>query len=74
MPDDSRDKLEPTSYRVFQISPMGKINGPPHTIEADSDSDALRQARQLVDGHAVELWQRSRLVATIDPVDRHSKA
>lgn len=57
-------------YRVFHISPMGKIAGPPGFIEAMNDDDALNQVRSLVDGHAVELWDRDRLIARIDPVNR----
>jgi hypothetical protein len=33
-------------------------------LECDDDTDAAEQAKQLVDGHDVELWQRDRKVAT----------
>ena len=34
---------------------------------ADNDEDALRHAEQLVDGHAIELWQGARRIATLRP-------
>jgi len=38
------------------------------TILAANDEDAKEQAKQLVDGHSVELWQESRkIIATFDP-------
>jgi hypothetical protein len=31
-------------------------------IEADDDEAAIEAAKQLMDGHRYELWERSRLV------------
>jgi hypothetical protein len=31
------------------------------------DEEAKERAKRLVDGHAVELWQEGRKVATFDP-------
>jgi hypothetical protein len=36
-------------------------------ILAVNDEEAIRLAKQLVDGHAVELWQEGRKIATFDP-------
>jgi hypothetical protein len=36
------------------------------TILAATDEEAKQRAKQLVDGHAVELWQEGRKVATFD--------
>ena len=37
------------------------------TILAANDEEAKELAKQLVDGHAVELWQEVRKIATFDP-------
>ena len=38
-------------------------------LECIDDEDAKSQAKQLVDGHAVELWQRARMIATFPRED-----
>jgi hypothetical protein len=35
-------------------------------LECADDDAAMEQARQLVDGHDVELWQRARKIATFE--------
>ena len=37
------------------------------TILAVNDEEAKRLAKQLVDGHAVELWQEERKIAIFEP-------
>jgi hypothetical protein len=37
------------------------------TIIAANDDEAKERAKQLVDGHAVELWQEGRKIATFEP-------
>ena len=39
-------------------------------IVCDDDEEAKRFAKQMVDGHALELWQESRKIATFEPVAR----
>ena len=36
-------------------------------IVGQDDEEAKRLAEQLVDGHAVELWQEARMIARLDP-------
>jgi hypothetical protein len=36
-------------------------------IQGADDEEAKRLAKQLVDGHAVELWQEARKVETFPP-------
>ena len=35
-------------------------------IVCDDDEEAKRFARQLVDGHAIELWHEARKIATFE--------
>ena len=39
-------------------------------IVCDDDEEAKRFAKQMVDGHALELWQESRKIAKFEPVAR----
>jgi len=52
------------AYKVYQTS-GGRIHSAPRIIEADSDEAAIAEARQLVDGCDVELWNGKRLVTTL---------
>ena len=49
-------------YRVYFIGPDGRIQSRIELICIDDD--ALERAKELVDGHDVELWQLDRKVAT----------
>jgi hypothetical protein len=50
-------------YRVYLIGSDGHFfNSVP--LECADDVEATEQAKQLVDGHDLELWQRDRKVAT----------
>ena len=46
-------------YRAYLIGSANRIE---HAVELDAatDEEATVQAQQLVDGHAVEVWDRSR--------------
>jgi hypothetical protein len=35
-------------------------------LECANDTEAMKQAEQLADGHDVELWQRDRKIARFD--------
>jgi hypothetical protein len=51
-------------YRVYIVGSDGHFfNSVP--LECADDAEAIEHAKQLVDGHDVELWQRARKVATI---------
>jgi hypothetical protein len=53
-------------YRAYIIGLDGEFqNSVP--FECPDDALARRKAKQLVDGHHVELWQSTRKVATFDP-------
>jgi len=53
-------------YYAYIIGDDGHITGRVQVI-CDDDAEAKRLAKQLVDGHAVELWQEGRHIATFDP-------
>ena len=50
-------------YRVYLIGPDGHFHSST-PLECADDEAASERAKQLVDGHDVELWQRDRKIAT----------
>jgi hypothetical protein len=52
-------------YRVYRIDKDGHIFAPPHGFSSASDAAAIETASQMIDGHDIELWQQSRLVARL---------
>jgi hypothetical protein len=52
-------------YRIYIVGSNGHFSDVV-TLESADDSEATRQAEQLVDGRAIELWQRARKIATFD--------
>lgn len=56
-------------YRLYCLDGGGQI-GFADWIEADSDGDAIAQARRLKHhGQKCEVWQQGRLIATLDGHD-----
>jgi hypothetical protein len=54
-------------YRAYIMGPDGLIQNRVD-VQCNDDAEAIRLARQLVDGHDVELWQFDRYIETL----RHS--
>jgi hypothetical protein len=52
-------------YRVYLIDSDDRFYDVVPLICADDD-EAMEKAKQLADGHDVELWQRDRKVARFD--------
>jgi hypothetical protein len=54
-----------SEYRVYLIGRDGHIV---RAIELDCSDDgaAIESAKQLTDGHEIELWQRERIIARFD--------
>lgn len=54
-------------YRLYKIGPDGHIAGPPPVVECQDDLIAIKEARKLLDGHDIEIWQGSRIVSYLVP-------
>jgi hypothetical protein len=52
-------------YRAYILDSSGNFCDVVR-LECADDNEAMGQAKQLVDGHDVELWQRARKVASFD--------
>jgi hypothetical protein len=53
-------------YYAYVIGENGHIQNRVDVL-CDDDDEAKRCARQLADGHAIELWQEARMIATFEP-------
>lgn len=53
-----------SEYRAYILDRDGKIISAVEFVGRDDDA-AKENAKRLVNGHDVELWQRARVVATI---------
>lgn len=56
-----------TAYRLYQIGPEGRIDTPAEIIECDSDAEVIVQAKAMIDGHKIEIWDGPRVVMRILP-------
>jgi len=62
-------------YRAYIMGPDGHVQNRVE-LRCDDDAEARRLARQVVDGHDVELWQLDRHIETLrhtpePPVRKH---
>jgi hypothetical protein len=54
-----------TEYRAYMIGDDGHFIGD-RLFTCDSDADAIEWAKQLVDGHDVQLWSGPRFVVKLE--------
>ena len=50
-------------YRAYLIGLDGRIFSAV-VLDCKDDAEAIKKAKQLVDGHDIELWQLTRKIAT----------
>ncbi len=60
--------IEP-AYRAYEVGADNRVRSAT-VIVADSDESAIAEANQVVSEHAVELWDRGRMITRIDPKRR----
>jgi hypothetical protein len=56
-----------TTYRIYVVNAKGHTSSPPRLIECASDQEAIRIARQLLDGQPIEIWEDARPIAQLAP-------
>ena len=54
-----------SDYRAYLIGPTA-ISFKSVVVDEPDDAAAIASAKQLVDGHDVELWQRDRKIAKFE--------
>jgi hypothetical protein len=52
-------------YRVYKFNAAGHIFEPPQVIQSDDDQEVIGKARQLVNGHAIEVLEAARLIVCL---------
>jgi hypothetical protein len=58
-----------STYRLYPIKKDGHIAGPPIVCDFTRDIDALAEAKKRLNGHDIEIWQDTRIVAYLVPED-----
>jgi hypothetical protein len=56
-----------TDYRIYLLNPAGHVEAPPRVVRCENDQTALERARQFIERHPLEIWDRARHVGTINP-------
>ena len=54
-------------YKFYSISTDGHIAKPPVIVDCPDDLVAIKNARNYLDGHDVEIWEGTRVVAYLVP-------
>ena len=58
------------TYRAYLIDDDNRVASY-QPVDADTDAEALQAARQLVDGHDVEVWLLDRMVGRLPRTAKH---
>jgi hypothetical protein len=53
-------------YRFYILDSSGTLKGPATRVNCADDSAAIKQAKQIVGGYFVELWQGERRIGRFD--------
>jgi hypothetical protein len=59
------------SYRAYFLNKDGHIVRAVE-LACESDDDASKEALRLLNGQAIELWERARMIARFEPAPRPS--
>jgi hypothetical protein len=52
-------------YRLYRLDGANKVASA-EWIEADDDDTAIEAAKEMMDGHGWELWNRTRMVIRLE--------
>lgn len=64
VPGDTATRVsERRDYHAFVLGPDGHVQFR-HDLYCATDAEAIERAKQLVDGHDIELWHREKKIAT----------
>ena len=54
-------------YRIYALDSTDHIFRPPIVLECDDDQAAIEEAKQLLNGAAIEVWEQKRRVVRLEP-------
>jgi hypothetical protein len=55
--------MSDAGYHAFVVGPDGHVQMK-YDLYCETEAEAIERAKQLVDGHDIELWQLDRKIAT----------
>lgn len=56
-------------YRIYRVDKDGHVQGPSVIVSCEDDEAAIAEAKQYVDGLAIEVWDLARRVAHLPSTD-----
>ena len=57
------------TYRIYVLEKDDHIQRPPTVIDCPDDSAAIENAKELLDGRVIQVWDHDRLIVRLDPDD-----
>lgn len=54
-------------YRIYSLDTDNQVTRAPHLAVCDNDDAALKEARQYLKGHPIEVWLDAKRVARLEP-------
>jgi hypothetical protein len=57
-------------YRFYRLTSDDKFAGPATVTVCNSDRDAIKEAKALLNGRDIEIWQGLRVVTRLKPHDK----
>ena len=57
------------TYRIYTFV-AGHVREPPKVIECEIDEAAVVEAKQLLNGKVIEVWEQARCIIRLDPPHR----
>jgi hypothetical protein len=58
------------TYRIYTFDQAGHVREPPQVIECQNDEAAAKEAKQLLNGKLIEVWEKARCIVRLDPAHR----
>ena len=56
------------AYRIYLIGKDQHIDGAAKVFECADDEEVVYRAKQILDGHALEIWDGARHVGRLEPM------
>jgi hypothetical protein len=54
-------------YRIYKLESENRVAAPPLLVVANDAQEAFAKARQMVDGHALEVWDKYHFLGRVEP-------
>ena len=58
------------TYRIYTFDKLAAFGSLPQLIECENDEAAVVEAKQLLNGKVIEVWEQARCIIRLDPAHR----